>query len=83
MTTEEIALKALDGLEPNVLDDFKVEYRCDCSRERVEKALISLGEKDLREMAEDKETTVECHFCDKVYKFSSDELIKLADSAKK
>ena len=83
MTTEDIALKALDGLEPNVLDDFKVEYRCDCSRERVEKALISLGEKDLKEMAQDKETTVECHFCDKVYTFTSDELTKLAENAKK
>jgi molecular chaperone Hsp33 len=83
MTTEDIALKALDGLEPNVLDDFKVEYRCDCSRARVEKALISLGEKDLREMAQDKETKVECHFCDKVYKFTPEEIISLAESAKK
>ena len=83
MTTEEIALKALDGLEPNVLDDFKVEYRCDCSRERVERALISLGEKDLKEMAQEPETQVECHFCDKRYKFTSDELIKLAENAKK
>ena len=83
MTTEEIALKALDGLEPNVLDDFKVEYRCDCSRARVEKALISLGEKDLDEMAKDPETQVECHFCDKVYKFTSDEILKLKESATK
>ncbi len=83
MTTEEIALKALEGLEPNVLDDFKVEYRCDCSRERVEKALISLGENELKDMAKDPETQVECHFCDKKYSFTSQEILKLVESAKK
>ena len=75
MTCEEIALKALEGLEPNVLDDFKVEYKCECSRERVEKALISLGENDLKEMAEDEETEVKCHFCGKAYKFTSQEVL--------
>ncbi len=83
MTTEEIALKALEGLEPNVLDDFKVEYRCDCSKERVERALISLGESELRDMAEQPETQVECHFCDKKYSFTSQEILKLVESAKK
>lgn len=77
MTCEEIALKALEGLEPNVLDDFQVKYKCDCSRERVEAALISIGEKDLREMAGDDETEVKCHFCGKAYKFSSDEILGL------
>ena len=77
MTCEEIALKALEGLEPNVLDDFQVKYKCDCSRERVEAALISIGEKDLREMASDNETEVKCHFCGKAYKFSSDEILGL------
>lgn len=75
MTCEEIALKALEGLEPNVLDDFKVEFRCDCSRERVENALVSLGEKDLREMAQDEETEVKCHFCGKAYRFTSEEVL--------
>lgn len=75
MTCEEIALKTLEGLEPNVLDDFKVEYKCDCSKERVEKALISIGEKDLREMAEDAETEVKCHFCGMAYKFTSEEML--------
>ena len=46
-------------------------------------ALISLGEKDLDDMAKDPETQVECHFCDKVYKFTSDEILKLKESATK
>lgn len=77
MTCEDIAMRALEGLDPNILDDFKVEYRCDCSKERVEKALVSIGEKDLREMAQDEVTEVNCHFCGKNYKFSSDEILGL------
>ena len=74
MNAESIAMKALEGLEPNVLDDFEVNYLCDCSRGRVEKALISLGKKELEELAKEENTEVKCHFCDKVYNFSSKEI---------
>ncbi|MBR1663723.1 MAG: Hsp33 family molecular chaperone HslO [Ruminococcus sp.] len=77
MTVNQIALKTLEGLEPNILDDFEVNYKCDCSRERVERALQSIGENDLREMAQDEVTEVKCHFCDKVYKFTSEEVLAL------
>lgn len=76
-TAEEISLMALEGLEPNVLDDFEVNYHCDCSRERVEKALISLGKKELTELSEDENTNVKCHFCTKEYNFSSEEIKNL------
>lgn len=74
MNAKSIAMKALEGLEPNVLDDFEVNYRCDCSRSRVEKALISLGKKELEELAKEDNTEVKCHFCDKVYNFTSKEI---------
>lgn len=75
ITMEELALKLLDGLDPNILDESNVEYKCDCSRERVSKALISLGANELESMAlEQNETKVECHFCNKKYTFSSSEL---------
>lgn len=77
MTTEDIALKALEGLDPNVLDDFEVSYRCDCSRKRVENALISLGRKDLEDLAKDGGTDVECHFCEKRYHFTPEEILRL------
>ncbi len=80
---EDIAMMALDGLEPNVLDDFKVEYRCSCSREKVETALISTGRDELLDMANDPETQVECHFCDKKYVFTSDEIKALVEKATK
>lgn len=76
-TAEEISLMALEGLEPNVLDDFEVNYRCDCSRERVEKALISLGSKELSELSRDENTNVKCHFCTEEYNFSSQEIKNL------
>jgi len=77
MTAEDIALKVLEGLDPNVLDDFEVNYKCDCSKGRVEKALISIGQNDLLEMSKDEKTNVECHFCGKQYEFTSNEILEL------
>lgn len=78
VTAEEMALKVLDGLEPNVLDELDCAYKCDCSRERVERALISLGREELTKMAEEQENIeVCCHFCDKKYYFTSDEILSL------
>lgn len=80
-TPEEIANMLLDGLEPEYLDSSEVGYKCDCSRERTEKILISLGKKELSDIASENEcTTVCCHFCQKEYKFTSEELLKLCDN---
>ncbi len=75
MTSEDIAMKVLDGLEPNILDSFGCEYRCECSKERVERALISLGREELTKMSEEEDNIeVCCHFCDKKYIFSKEEI---------
>ena len=80
VSVEEMSLKVLEGLNPNVLDEFSAAYKCDCSRERVERALISMGREELKSMASENETTeVCCHFCDKKYNFSSEELIALSN----
>lgn len=78
VTAEEMALKVLDGLAPEVLDSFESAYKCDCSKERVERALVTLGNDELQKMA-DEEDKVEvcCHFCDKKYYFTSEEIISL------
>ena len=79
MTPEQIALRLLDGLEPNLLDEAAISYRCDCSRERTEKVLISLGKAELEKMAADGEDiTVTCHFCHQQYRFTPDALRTLA-----
>ena len=74
MSPEDIAMKALEGLNPNVLDDFEVGYKCDCTKERVERALMSLGNDQLEELAEDEVTEVKCQFCDKAYHFTREEI---------
>lgn len=79
MSAEDIAKSVLDGLEPEVMDSFEVNYKCDCSKERVERALVSLGREELVKMAEEQDSTeVCCHFCDKKYVFSRDEIISLS-----
>ena len=77
LTAEEIAMKALEGLEPNILDNFEVSYKCDCSRERTERILYSLPEKDINSLAEDDVTEVKCHFCGKAYRFTRDEILAM------
>ncbi len=80
VTPEEIANMLLDGLEPNELDSASPVYRCDCSRERTEKVLISIGKEELSSIAaEGKDTSVCCHFCGKEYVFTPQEIAKLAE----
>ncbi|MCM1164478.1 MAG: Hsp33 family molecular chaperone HslO [Lachnospiraceae bacterium] len=74
----EIALRALSGLGGEILDSWEARYYCDCSRERTERVLISLGRKELARLAEEQEETeVCCHFCNKKYKFSAEDMLKL------
>lgn len=78
LNAEEIVLKLLDGLNPNILDEANVSYKCGCSRERVVKALASLGNDELQAMAdENKDTEVCCHFCNKKYTFTPQEILDL------
>ncbi len=75
---EDILALVLEGIEFHITDRLDTEYYCNCSRERVEKTLITIGEKDLREIIEtDGKAQLTCHFCDGVYDFSKDDLEKL------
>ncbi len=81
LSAEDIALKVLEGLDPNVLDESKAAYKCDCSKKRVERALISIGKKELEEMIEEQEKTeVSCHFCNKKYVFEKEEMKSLINN---
>jgi molecular chaperone Hsp33 len=75
-TPEDIAEMVLNGFEPKILERREeIEYRCNCSRERVEGVLISLGAEELNKMADEQPVTeVNCHFCPKKYCFSPNEL---------
>lgn len=82
LSAEDIAVKAMKELKIEKLDESTAEYECNCSKERVEAALISTGIESLKEMAESKiDTKVECHFCDKVYNFTSEDINLLIDNS--
>jgi len=80
MTPEDICRHVLKEFELDILDTSSPEYKCNCSKERVAKALISLGKEELLEMAKDEFTEVSCHFCDKKYRFTPKEVAALAES---
>lgn len=80
MTPDDIAKAAMKGLELSKLDESEIEYRCNCSKEKVEAALISTGRASLEDMISSGENTkVECHFCDKTYEFTPDDIQKLLE----
>lgn len=80
MTPEEICERLLRGLEPNVLEEGTALYRCDCSKERVERALISIGRDELIAMRDEENgCEVSCHFCNKKYNFNYDDLTRLLE----
>lgn len=83
-----------EGLEPEemlryllpdavIMDELDIKFVCQCSRERVEQTLVSLGEKELeRLIEEDDQAEVVCHFCNEAYVFNKDELQVILDQAK-
>ena len=76
---DEAVRQVLKGLEYETVMRVPVEYRCNCSRERVEQALRSVGREELEDMAASgEETEVSCQFCDRVYRFGPEELRALA-----
>ena len=82
MTPEDILGQVCGDLGVVFLDTVEVGYKCYCSRHRVESALISLGKKELNEIAEEgKPFDVECQFCDTVYTFTPDEIRDLINNA--
>lgn len=84
LNQKDICMKVLEGFEPQILDEFEVSYKCDCTRGRVEKALISMGKEELNTiLEEDKQAEVGCDFCGKKYRFNEEELTKLYNDATK
>ncbi len=75
MNIEEIIEYIFEDMELKIHEEVKPQYKCDCSRERVERALISIGKKDLEEIYNDSKTEeVKCHFCNKNYEFNHEEI---------
>ena len=78
-TPEDMMNLALAGFNPNVLDEREVQYKCDCSEERTEEMLLSLGRKELEKLRdEDPDCEVVCHFCHTKYHFDLNQLVEKA-----
>ena len=81
-TPEEILSGLLGDFDLEILEKKPVQFHCDCSRERVERAIVSIGKKEIREMIEEgKPIEAGCQFCNKKYSFSVEELEKLLQKA--
>ena len=84
MTPEDMLKKVLEGMDVEFTDTLPVEFYCNCSKERIEKALISVGEKELKDMiADGKPIDVNCHFCNTNYTFTIEDLQGLLKRAKR
>lgn len=76
-TPEEMLNHVLEGLDVEITDTLPAKFDCNCSKERIEKAIISVGKKEIQEMIDDgKDIEVKCHFCNTAYTFSVEELLK-------
>lgn len=82
MALEELAYACFRGLEPEVLEEIPLSLHCDCSREYIERVLLSMGEKEIRDLiATQNGCEVSCHFCRSQYAFTGEELEQLLEQA--
>ena len=79
LTPEDICREVLKDFSLELLDEFEPVYECNCSKERFARGLLTLGKEELIEISKDSSTEVNCHFCNKKYRFSSDEILKLTE----
>lgn len=84
LTPEELLGLVLEGMDIQFRDTCEVEFSCSCSKERVEKALISIGREEIDKIIADGEPIeVKCHFCNKGYQFSVQELEEIVEKCRK
>lgn len=77
-TPEEMLSLLLAGLDMEIVDTMPVRFYCNCDKKRVEKAVISIGSKEIREMiSENKDIEVKCQFCNSAYTFTIEDLKEL------
>lgn len=82
-TPESLLEKVLDGFDMEINEKIPTEFYCNCSRDRVEKALISIGRKELNEMIQEgKPIEMNCHFCNHNYEFTVEELKEILRKCK-
>ncbi len=82
MTAKAMIEYAMLGFDVEFLEDINIGYRCNCSRERMERAIVSLGKQEISDMiAEQGEAEIVCQFCNQPYRFTGEELSMLVEKA--
>ena len=82
-TPEDMLAQVLEGLDLEIVDTLPVQFSCNCSKDRIEKAIISIGKKDIQSMIEDGEDIeVKCHFCNTAYNYTVEELKELLEKSR-
>ncbi|EOS41348.1 hypothetical protein C808_00517 [Lachnospiraceae bacterium M18-1] len=77
---EEMLFQVLSGMEVEITDTMPAVFDCSCSRKRIEKAIISIGKKEIEDMiADGKPIEVKCHFCNTAYEFTMEELKEILE----
>ncbi len=83
-TPEMLLDEVLKGMDVEITDTMDTRFYCDCSKKKVEKAIISIGKKEIQEMIDEgKDVEVKCHFCNTAYTFSVEELKEILKHAKR
>lgn len=84
LSNEDILKIALNGIEYDLFDELEVEYECNCTSERTERAIISLGKQEIEKIfaeqkaeGEPQELCLNCQFCNKEYKYTKEQALKL------
>lgn len=82
MSGEDMIRYVMLGFETEILETVPVGYRCDCGRERMERAIISLGKQEIQDIIDEQgEAEIVCHFCNKGYRFDKEELTEMLSKA--
>ncbi len=83
LTTEQMTHEILLGIDYEILTSVSPEYKCNCTTEKMERALISLGKDELTSIIEEQDgAELCCHFCKKKYNFTTEQLVSLLEAAK-
>lgn len=80
LTPEQIMETLFGEFKMEILEKKEIQYKCNCNRERIEGVLLSLGKEEIKNIIEeDEKAEIVCHFCNKKYNFSKEDLQKLID----
>ena len=83
-TPEQMLKQVLEGLDLEITDTMPAQFYCNCSKKRIEKAIISIGKKEIQEMIDEgKDIEVKCHFCNTAYNYTVEDLKNILKRSKK